>query len=75
MFSRSGTLTIAAGEKSATKGGVALTAASIILATAQKDVPGAAIRSAVPNVASHSFTIHLSAALSAPLTIGWFIVN
>ena len=43
VFSRSGTLTIAAGKKSATKGGVALTAASIILATAQKDVPGAAI--------------------------------
>jgi hypothetical protein len=75
VFSRSGTLTISPGKTSATKTGVALTAASIVLAIPQNDVPGAVIRSAVPNHAAHSFTIHLTAALHAKLTVGWFIVN
>jgi hypothetical protein len=75
VFSRSGTLTIAAGSKSATKTGVALTAASLVLVTAQNDAPGAVVRSAVPNAAAASFTVHLAKAITKPVTLGWFIVN
>jgi hypothetical protein len=75
VFSRSGTLTIAAGSKSATKSGVALTAASLVLVTAQTDVAGAVVRSAVPNVVRASFTVHLAKAIPKALTLGWFIVN
>ena len=71
VFSRSGTLTIPAGNTSATKTGVALTSASLVLVTAQNDVPGAVVRSAVPHVATASFTVHLAKAV----TLGWFIVN
>jgi hypothetical protein len=75
VFSRSGTLTIAAGQKSATKQGVDLTDASIVLVTAQNDVPGVAVRSAVPHVSSASFTVRLNKAPTKAVTVGWFIVN
>ena len=75
VFSRSGTLTIAAGHKSATEQGVELTGASIVLVTVQNDVPGVVVRSAVPHVASASFTVHLTKAPTKAITVGWFIVN
>jgi len=75
VFSRSGKLSIAAGNKSATQQGVALTGASMVLVTAQNDVPGVLVRSAVPHVASGSFTVHLAKAVSKAVTLGWFVVN
>ena len=75
VFSRSGTLTVAAGASSATKTGVALTAASLVLATLQQDKTGLYVRSAVPNVPGSSFTIPLSKAVTASITVAWFVVN
>jgi hypothetical protein len=75
VFSRSGTLTVAAGASSATKTGVTLTAASLVLATLQQDRAGVWVRSAVPNVAASSFTVHLSKAVSASTGVAWFILN
>jgi hypothetical protein len=75
VFSRSGKLTIKAGHTSATKTGLTLTAASLILATPQNDVTGAAIRSAVPNAKAGSFTVHLVKPVTGQVTIAWFIVN
>jgi hypothetical protein len=66
-FSRSGVLTVAAGTSKVAKTGVALTAASLILATLQQDVAGVWVRSAVPNVAGSSFTAaHRLVRLLAP---------
>jgi hypothetical protein len=62
-FSRSGVLTVAAGKSSATRTGVPLTSASLVLATLQQDRAGVHVRSAVPDVARHSFTVHLSKAV------------
>jgi hypothetical protein len=75
VFSRSGKLTIKAGGTSGTKTGVTLTAASLVLATPQNDVSGAAIRSAVPDVKTGSFTVHLAKPVAQSVTIAWFIVN
>ena len=75
VFSRSGILTVAAGSSSATKTGVALSSASLVLATLQQDRAGVWVRSAVPNVAASSFTIHLSKAVSARAKVAWFVVN
>jgi len=75
VFSRSGILTVAARASKVTKTGVALTAGSLVLATLQQDVPGVWVRSAVPNVAGHSFTVHLSKAVPAKTKIAWFVVN
>jgi hypothetical protein len=75
QFSRSGTLHIAAGKSSATQTGVALTSASLVLATVQQDRPGVWVRSAVPNVTAHAFTVHLSKAVAARTRLDWFVVN
>jgi hypothetical protein len=75
VFSRSGTLTIKAGASSITLTGVALAAASLILATLQNNVPGVYVQSAVPDVSEGSFTIYLSEAVTASTTVAWFIVN
>ncbi len=75
QFNRSGILTVAAGKSSATKTGVPLTAASLVLATLQQDRAGVYVRSAVPNVSASSFTIHLSKAVTANSNVAWFVVN
>ena len=74
-FTRSGVLTVAAGTSSATQTGVALTSASLVLATMQQDRTGVYVRSAVPNAAGSSFTVHLSKAVSASMSVAWFVVN
>ena len=55
--------------------GVALTAASLVLATLQQNLSGVYVRSGVPNVAGNSFTINLSKAPSASAKVARFIVN
>lgn len=75
VFSRSALLTIAAGTSSATQTGVALTPASLVLATLQQDHAGVWVRSAVPNAAGSSFTVHLSKAPPAGTSVAWFVVN
>jgi len=74
-FTRSGVLTVGAGASKVTKTGVPLTGASLVLATLQQDVAGVWIRSAVPNVAGSSFTVHLNKAVTASITVAWFLVN
>lgn len=75
VFSRSGLLTVAAGKSSGMVTGVALTSASLVLATLQQDRAGVWVRSAVPNIAASSFTVHLSKAVTASITVAWFVVN
>ncbi len=74
-FSRSGALTVAAGKSSATQTGVALTSASLVLATLQQNLSGVYVRAAVPNTAGSSFTVYLSKAVTAATKVAWFIVN
>jgi len=75
VFSRSGILTVAAGKSSGTVTGVALSAASLVLATVQQNLSGVYVRCAVPNVAGSSFTINLSKAVTASAKVAWFVVN
>jgi hypothetical protein len=75
VFSRSGTPTVAAGKSSATVTGVALTAASLVLAVVQQNLSGVYVRAAVPNVTGSSFTVYLSKAPTASAKVGWFVVN
>ena len=65
VFGRSGVVTVAAGSSKVTETGVALTPASLVLAILQQDAPGVWVRSAVPNIAGSSFTVHLSKAVTA----------
>jgi len=75
QFSRSGVLSVTAGHASATQTGVHLTSASLVLATLQQDRPGVWVRSAVPKVSAHSFTVHLSKPVSARTTVAWFVLD
>lgn len=62
VFSRNGVLTAAAGHSTATMPGVALTPASLVLATLPQHAAGVYILAAVPNVAGSSFKVYLSKA-------------
>jgi hypothetical protein len=74
-FSRSGKLSVASGAISVTKTGVALTAASLVLATIQGHVAGLDIEAAVANVSGSSFTVYFNKAAPAATTVAWFVVN
>jgi hypothetical protein len=75
LFSRSGVLTVPAGHASATQPGVGLTPASLVLATLRQDRAGIWVRSAVPDIAARSFTVHLSKAVTSSAKVAWFVVN
>jgi len=75
VFSRSGTVTVAAGHSSVTKSGVALTSASLVLVTLQQHVAGVHVLAAVPNVTGNSFKVFLSKAVPTATKVAWFIVN
>jgi hypothetical protein len=74
-FGRSGVLTVAAGKATVTRSGVALTAASLVLATLQQNVAGVYVRAAVPSVSGSSFTVYLNKAVPAGTKVAWFVVN
>jgi hypothetical protein len=78
-FSRSGLATVAGTAAktkiSVTVTGVALTAASMILATPQGKVSGVAVEGVVPDVTAGSFTIYLTKAVKVALPIAWFIID
>jgi hypothetical protein len=75
-FSRSGRLTIKAGQSTATKSGISLTAASLVLATIQGNVAGVFVQGVtIVTGTSGSFTIHLNKAVPASTRVAWFAVN
>src|SRR6266508_658792 len=74
-FSRSGLLTVPAGQNYATVSGVSLTSASLVLATVQSTGGNAYVKQAVPNVAGSSFTVYLDKSHNVPVPVAWFIVN
>jgi hypothetical protein len=76
VFNRSGVLTFAAGRASASHIGIALTAASLILATIQGNVAGVYLQGVtVAAGSSGSFTVHLNKATPSTLKVAWFVLN
>lgn len=75
QFSRSGALTVRAGSSRVTKTGVALTTASLILATLQQHRTGVYVQAAVPNVSQSSFTVYLNKAIASNTKVAWFVIN
>jgi hypothetical protein len=72
-FSRSGSALVSGASVVVT--GVALSSSSLILATLQGYEKGVAVAGVVPNVATSSFTIHLTKAAKVSLAIAWFVVG
>jgi hypothetical protein len=76
VFSRSGILTIKAGQSSVKKTGIALTPASFVLATIQGNVAGVHVQGVTLVTGSPgSFTIHLNKTVSKSMKVAWFAVN
>jgi hypothetical protein len=76
-FSNSGTVSIPAGQKTATHAGATLASTSLVLATLQNSLRGVYVQSVVPNVSGNSFEIFLSKAVPRGMTakVAWFVVN
>jgi hypothetical protein len=55
--------------------GVALSSASLVLATLQQHTTGVYVVAAVPHITGSSFTVYLSKAPSASTKVAWFVVN
>jgi hypothetical protein len=81
-FSRSGTVTIAYPNKTATVSGVPVTAKSLAFATMQKFLAGRYVVAVVPNLSgsSNSITIHLNKApgtstIPKSVVVGWQVIE
>jgi hypothetical protein len=75
-FARSGTVTVAAGQKTASATGIALTSASLVLATVQGNVPGCYVQGVTTVTGSSgSLTIHLSKSAPVTIKVAWFILS
>jgi hypothetical protein len=75
VFSRSGKATVKAGTVTVVVKNVALTTASLVLATLQQVEAGIYVAGVVPSVANSKFTITLNQAPTGALKVAWFIVN
>jgi hypothetical protein len=73
-FSRSGVATVPAKTSTVTVSGVALTADSLIIATAQ-DTNGGGVRAAVPDPASNSFRIQMIRRVTGSSRVAWFVLE
>ena len=76
-FSNSGTVSIPAGQKTATYTGATLTSTSLVLANLQNSIHGVYVQAVVPNVSGNSFEVFLSKAVPRGMTakVAWFVVN
>jgi hypothetical protein len=75
VFSRSGVLTVPAGATSATRTGVRLSDASLVLAVPQRHQVLRHVEAVVPHPGSSSFTVHLNLPASPGCVVAWFVVN
>jgi hypothetical protein len=75
-FTRSGTVTVPSGQKTASATGIALTSASLVLATVQGNVPGCYVQGVTTVTGSSgSLTIHLSKSAPVTMKVAWFILS
>ena len=74
-FDRSGKLTVLAGQSSVTKSSISLTSSSLVLATLQSNVAGLYVQGVVTNPGGSAFTVYLSKAPAANVTVAWMAVN
>ncbi len=74
-FSRSGTVTIKAGRRTARKGVPALASDSLVMATIQDRRVGVHIEAAVVCASRDYFTIHLNKVVRRDTRVAWFVLG
>ena len=75
VFSSSGRIVVPTGATSATQGGLSLAAASLVLAVLQQNLPGIAVRAAVPDTVTGSVTVQLTQAPPVDAAVAWIVLN
>jgi hypothetical protein len=75
VFSQSGRIVVPAGATSATQSGLSLSTAAFVVATLQQNLPGVAVRAAIPDPVAGTVTVFLTGAPSVDATVGWMAVN
>jgi hypothetical protein len=74
-FSRSGRLTLAAGQSSVAKTRLPLSRYSLVLAVLQTNRAGIYVRAVVPSPSTSSFRIYLNAPVPGTTHVAWFVLN
>jgi hypothetical protein len=74
-FSRSGRLTLTAGQSSIAKTGLLLSRYSLVLAVLQTNRPGIYVRAVVANPSTSSFRVYLNTAVPGTTNVAWFVLN
>ncbi|HXZ73412.1 MAG TPA: hypothetical protein VEH31_21415 [Streptosporangiaceae bacterium] len=75
VFSSSGKIVVPAGATSAAQGGLSLSTAAFVLATLQQNLPNISVRAAVPDPATGTVTVYLTAPAPVDASVGWMAVN
>jgi hypothetical protein len=75
VFSQSGRIVVPAGATSATQSGLSLSTAAFVVATLQQNLPGVAVRAAIPDPVAGTVTVFLTGVPSVDATVGWMAVN
>jgi hypothetical protein len=74
-FSRSGRLTLTAGQSSIAKTNVMLSRYSMVLAVLQTNRAGIYVRAVVPSPSTSSFRVYLNARVPGTTNVAWFVLN
>lgn len=75
LFARSGTVTIAAGHRTATASSIDLTSDSLVIATIQTGPTTNAVAAATPNVSGSTVKITLQKTATASTKVAFFVIN
>ena len=74
-FTRSGTVTVPAGARTARVKVTPISAATLVFATPQRRLAGTHVEAAVPDDANDSFTVHLNRRAPQDLPVAWFLLG
>lgn len=74
-FTRSGTVTVPAGARTAKVSVSPISAETLVLATPQRRLAGTHVEAAVPDGVNDSFTVHLNRRAPQDLLVAWFLLS
>src|SRR4029453_18964091 len=75
VFSQSGRSVVPAGATSATQSGLSLSTAAFVVATLQQNLPGVAVRAAIPDPVAGTVAVFLPGVPRGDAGVGWMAVN
>jgi hypothetical protein len=74
-FTRSGTVTVPAGARTAKVSVSPISSETLVFASSQRRLAGTHIEAAVPDAANGSFTVHLNRRAPQAMPVAWFLLG